>query len=453
MPEFWRTGFGNGMGERGRILLILNSSSGSADNTVARASRLIEESGYSVELQQPDEPARISDIIRETGPSVDRIVLGGGDGTFSHSAPALIDADRPVGLLPLGTANDLARTLGVPRDLDAAVRIATGQRSRRIDLGTINGRPFFNVASIGFSARVAQHHAGERKKRLKMFSYPLSWLDAQRNLKPFTVTLLQGRRKRRFRSTMVAVGNGVHFGGGLMIADDAAIDDGWLDVLYVRPLSALGMAKLLPFLKFGAIKRRQDVRTLRASELTLEAEPDQDFNVDGELVESTPATFGVLRKALEVFVPPPTYEKSAEPEATMELMRDDQVVAMNDVIVALRREAGHLRTAAETARAGGTGDAEVTSRLESAALDYEDKAGRLADIVRDLDDIPDSPSDEAQLVGAAAVKLKAVFSADTVAAMEQEIPEARTRLSDVASEALSQIRDDAAREIVGSLTD
>jgi len=251
---------------------------------------------------------------------------------------------------------------------------------------------------------------------------------------------------------MVAVGNGVHFGGGLMIADDAAIDDGWLAVLYVRPLSAIGMAKLLPFLKFGAIKRRQDVKSLRARELTLKADPEQEFNVDGELVGSTPATFGVLRNALEVFVPPENHETMLGPEDTMELMRDEQVVAIDDVIVALRRESGHLRTAAEEARAQGAGNAEVTARLESLALEYEDKAARLADIVRSLNDIPSSPSDEAQFVDAAAVKLKAVFSADTGAAMEQEIPQAETRLADAARMALPEVRDETAQEIIRSLT-
>lgn len=441
------------MGEdRQKVLLIVNRQSGTAHGPADQAQELLEHAGYQVDLRQPDDPSEISDLIREVGPEVDRIVLGGGDGTFSRSAQALIDADRPVGLLPLGTANDLARTLGIPRDIKAAARIAGGDRSRRIDLGTINDRPFFNVASIGFSARVAQHHAGERKKRLKMLSYPLSWLDAQRGLEPIRVSIEYGGRKRSFKSTMVAVGNGVHFGGGLMIADDAAIDDGWLDVLYVRPLSALGMAKLLPFLKFGAIKRRQDIKTLRTRQLVLEADPQQDFNVDGEMIEQTPATFGVLRGALEVFVPPARYEAAATPEDGMELMRDDQVVAMDDVIVALRREAGHLRTAAEEAKSQGGGNAEVTARLEALAVDYDDKANRLADIVRRMNDIPSSPSDEAQIIGTAAVKLKAVFSADTGDAMAREIPEAETRLADVAREALPQISDESAREIVSSLT-
>lgn len=289
----------------GQALLIVNAKGGTAKGRADAAAGELRRHGFAVEQVIPDDPATISDLIRDRGPEADRIILGGGDGTFSRSAGALMETGKPVGFLPMGTANDLARTLALPADPVEAARIAAGKHSRRIDLGEINGRAFFNVASIGFSVRVAAHHTGERKKRLKMLSYPLSWLDAQREMEPFRVTVRYGRRKRRFRSTMVAIGNGVHFGGGLMIADNAAIDDGWLDMFYVRPLGPLGMLGLLPFLKLGAIRRRQDVRVIRAREIELDARPQQDFNVDGELVESTPARFRVLRHALEVFVPEP----------------------------------------------------------------------------------------------------------------------------------------------------
>lgn len=289
----------------GKALLIINVRGGSADGRVNAAADAVRRSGFDVDLITPDDPSEIANLIRERGVNADRIILGGGDGTFSHSAGALMEAGKPVGFLPMGTANDLARTLALPVEVTEAARIAAGSRSRRIDLGEINGRPFFNVASIGFSVRVATHHTGERKKRLKLLSYPLSWLDAQKDMEPFRVTVRYGKRKRQFSSTMVAVGNGVHFGGGLTIADNAAIDDGWLDMFYVRPLGPLGMLGLLPFLKLGAIRRRQDVRVIRARELELDARPKQDFNVDGEIVENTPARFRVLRHALEVLVPDP----------------------------------------------------------------------------------------------------------------------------------------------------
>ncbi|WP_416900354.1 MAG: lipid kinase [Minwuia sp.] len=263
----------------------------------------LEKAGFEVEFQRPRSPGDIPKMILDGAKTADRIVLGGGDGTFSRSASALIAAGRPVGVLPLGTANDLARTLGIPFDLKRAAAIAAGRATMRIDLGTINDRPFFNVASMGFSARVARHHESGRKQKWKLLSYPMSWLDAHRDTEPFRVQLSWGEHRRTFKSTLMAVGNGVHYGGGLTIQEDAAIDDGWLDVYYIRPLGPLGMLKLLPFLKFGALRRREDVKTLRLRSLHLETDPVQDINVDGEVIETTPARFGILPRALEVLVP------------------------------------------------------------------------------------------------------------------------------------------------------
>lgn len=292
----------------GSTLVIVNRAGGTAGdrNRLRQAIDRLDRAGLEPELHAPEEPAEITELVRHRGPNARRIVLGGGDGTFVHTAPALLEAGRPFGILPMGTANDLARTLGIPFDLDAAAAIVAAGRLRRIDLGTVNGRPYFNVASIGFSARVALHHAGERKRHLKLLSYPLSWLDAQRDFTPFPVTLRYDGRRRRTRATMLAVGNGVHYGGGLTIVDNAAIDDGWLDVFYVRPVGPLRMLRLLPRLKFGAIRRRRDIRTLRVRWIGVETDTPEDVNVDGELLERTPAEFGLLPNALEVYVPAPT---------------------------------------------------------------------------------------------------------------------------------------------------
>lgn len=286
-----------------RTLLIVNTKSGAGVSMAERAWHVFSNAGDSVDFHSPADPSEISDLIRGLGPEADRIVLGGGDGTFSHSASALMQAGRPFGILPMGTANDLARTFAIPHEPERAARVVLRGGLRRIDLGVVNGRPFFNVASMGFSAKVANYHTGERKKRLRLLSYPLSWLDAQRDMKPFRAHLTYDEGAHKTRSTMIAVGNGVHYGGGLTIADDAAIDDGWLDVYYVKPLGPLGMLKLLPFLKFGALKRRQEVRTLRTAKIRVETEPVQQINVDGDNVAETPADFSVLPGALEVFVP------------------------------------------------------------------------------------------------------------------------------------------------------
>ncbi|MDF1719654.1 MAG: lipid kinase [Minwuia sp.] len=289
-------------------LIIINRLGGGATRAIANALQVMREGGLSIDLVRPDHPEQISDVIRDRGPAAGRIIIGGGDGTMLHSAPALLDAGRPVGLLPLGTANDLARTLDIPSDPVQAARVIVQGQTRRIDLGTVNGRPYFNVASLGFSAHVARHHSGERKRRLKLLSYPLSWMDAQRDTKPFRLKLTDRDGKTRStRTTLLAIGNGVYYGGGMRIVDDAAIDDGNLDVFYVRPLGPLGMLRVLPLLRFGAIRRKRDIRAHRVRWLRVETKPQQQINVDGELVEQTPAEFSILPQALEFHVPDPTW--------------------------------------------------------------------------------------------------------------------------------------------------
>mgnify|MGYP000182552405 CR=1 FL=1 len=299
-----------------KTLIIINRQGGGAARVLTNALHVMRDGGLALDLVRPDHPDQIPEIIRLKGPDAGRIIIGGGDGTMLHAAQALLDVGRPVGLLPLGTANDLARTLGIPPDPVQAARIIVRGRTRRIDLGTVNGRPFFNVASMGFSVNVARHHSGERKRRLKLLSYPLSWLDAQRDTKPFRMKLTDRDGKTRSsRTTLLAIGNGVYYGGGMRIVDDATIDDGNLDVYYVRPLGVLGMLRVLPLLRLGAIRRRRDIRSHRLRWLRVETRPPQQINVDGELVEQTPAEFSILPQALEFHVPDPTWSGDTTREA------------------------------------------------------------------------------------------------------------------------------------------
>lgn len=289
-------------------LIIVNRHGGGAARTLTNALQVMRDGGLSLDLVRPDHPDQIPDVIRRKGPGAGRIIIGGGDGTMLHSAQALLDVGRPAGLLPMGTANDLARTLGIAPDPVEAARVIVRGRTRRIDLGTVNGRPYFNVASLGFSVNVARHHSGERKRRLKLLSYPLSWLDAYRDTKPFRLRLTDRDGKvKSTRTTLLAIGNGVYYGGGMRIVDDATIDDGNLDVYYVRPLGVLGMLRVLPLLRTGAIRRKRDIRAHRVRWLRVETKPQQQINVDGELVEQTPAEFSILPQALEFHVPDPTW--------------------------------------------------------------------------------------------------------------------------------------------------
>src|SRR3546814_1375957 len=163
------------------------------------------------------------------------VILGGGDGTMNAAAPALRVLGRPFGLLPLGTANDLARSLGIPFDPAGAADVIVAGASRRIDLGLINGEPFLNVASVGLSAEVVREHesGNGRKRLLGVLNYPISAWSAFRRHRPFPAELVVDGTPTRCRCMQIAVGHGRHHGGGLQVDATAALDDGWLRGYYL----------------------------------------------------------------------------------------------------------------------------------------------------------------------------------------------------------------------------
>ena len=146
------------------VLLIVNPLSSRARESLAPADRL-RARGFCVVERELRDPGAISDSVRHESADADLIVLGGGDGTLNAAAAAIKERGLPVGILPLGTANDLARTLGIPQRLDESCDIIADGHTSRIDLGCVNGRLFFNVASMGVSARVGELMTKGAKRR------------------------------------------------------------------------------------------------------------------------------------------------------------------------------------------------------------------------------------------------------------------------------------------------
>lgn len=286
-----------------RALLLANPKSGSGRAALGDIIELLQERGMIITSAAPKSPEQIPDLIRTNASQADMVIVGGGDGTLSGCLPTLIECDLPLGILPMGTANDLARTLGIPADPSEAAAIIAEGHSARIDVGFVNDRPFFNVASIGFSAEVAKFHRGERKKLLRLLSYPLSWADAYRSHRHFHATITCDGKPRQVRCAMAAVGNGRYYGGGMTIAEDARIDDGLLHVSYVRPIGAWGLLRLLPSLRSGTLAKHELAEVWHAKEVEIATRRPKRINVDGELIGRTPAVFSIRPKLIEVLVP------------------------------------------------------------------------------------------------------------------------------------------------------
>ncbi|WP_374446911.1 lipid kinase [Stella sp.] len=235
---------------------------------------------------------------------ITEVLVGGGDGTMNAAAPGLVATGLPLGILPLGTANDLARSLDIPTDPVAAARIIAAGHRRTIDLGQVNDRYYFNVASIGFSAVLARELSAEAKRRWGVLGYAITAFRLLRRMRPFTATITHDGGQMRSRTIQVAVGNGRHYGGGLTVDAEARPDDGMLDVYSLEIDHWWRLIALAPALRRGTHGTWSDVRTLRTTGCTIATRRPMQVNADGEIVTTTPARFRVHPAAVQIFAPP-----------------------------------------------------------------------------------------------------------------------------------------------------
>lgn len=250
-------------------------------------------------------PELARDIVR-LRQQADCIVICGGDGTVSSGAMAVMESGLPMGILPMGTANDLARTLGLPMDLMEAVDLIVGGYERRIDLGSVNGHAFFNVASVGLSTELAQGLRPELKRRWGRLGYAIAASQVLVKARPFTAWITEKGDTVRVRTFQIAVGNGRHYGGGNVVEASAAIDDGYLDLYSLEMRNVWKLALMLRSFRSGTHGAWNEVRTARCVQFDVRTRRPQPINTDGEIVTATPATFRVHPEAIAVYAPPGT---------------------------------------------------------------------------------------------------------------------------------------------------
>jgi diacylglycerol kinase (ATP) len=287
-----------------RVLLIVNtrSRSGRAIGVEARSALLA--LGCRVVPAEHEKRMRPAELVRLHAGAVDVVAAVGGDGTMNATAPALLETGLPLLVIPAGTGNDLARTLGIPLDPREAVRLLRDGAPRRIDIGLVNDVPFFNVASVGFGVHLTHALTRDSKRRWGVLGYLIAGLRALERLRPFTAWITHGDDIQVSRTVHIAVGNGRHFGGGMTVAEDARIDDGKLDVFSLEVSSIWGLLKLLPALRSGRHNSWVEIRSLTGDAIEIRTRRRRSINADGEITTRTPAVFRVMPGAITVYAPP-----------------------------------------------------------------------------------------------------------------------------------------------------
>lgn len=233
--------------------------------------------------------------------SVDCVIAAGGDGTLVRAAGVALARGIPLGVIPLGTFNELARTLELPLDVEGAVAAIAAGAQREIDVSRVNGHYFVNEASIGISSRITRLQTPEVKQRFGWFAIIATALQAYRHSRPIHCEVIADETRASFRTIQLTIANSNRF-GGVVNVQDAAIDDGWLDLYSVdidRPSKAFGIARALLAGKRDSVP---GLRTLRSKKFDVRTRHPHRIAADGEDAGTTPAVFEVLPKALRVYV-------------------------------------------------------------------------------------------------------------------------------------------------------
>lgn len=293
-----------------RILILWNPSAGSAEKASALRAALEERRDCTIrEVATREDVVYAARSAAETG--FDLIAAAGGDGTVNAVVNGLSehDGELPLAILPLGTGNDLARTLAIPDDAELAAELVSSGQVRHIDRVCLDagGRQthYVNMASAGFSGEVLRWTTEEIKKWWGSLAYARGVAEKIDELRPYQVILsLDNQPVMHEELYNVVLANGRTTSGGMVLAPYANPEDGLLEVLLVRADGWGDLAVLAAEFFAGRHLEGERVVYGRASRVQIQSEPPMPFSLDGDLVTDEPVTVTVERQAIPVIVGP-----------------------------------------------------------------------------------------------------------------------------------------------------
>lgn len=300
-----------------KIRAIVNLRAGVAAHRALDALAASRPSWPNVEVRLTEGPAHATALAREAVEDEAALVLAaGGDGTVNEVAAALVGSGVPLGIVPVGSGNGLARALRIPLRPDRALAALEGGVARRMDVGQINGKPFLNVAGVGFDAFVgwAFHKAGKKGGRRGVFTYVRMSLRLLSLYSAPVVRLEAGGVTLDARPFVMAFANGPQYGAGAVLNPGAKLNDGRLEVVLFEDGPFLETMAMVPRLFLGGIERSRRYRRLVVERAVLYARVPAEHHRDGEPEpEAGRLEVKLLPKALRVLVPRAVAEDPAGP--------------------------------------------------------------------------------------------------------------------------------------------
>ncbi len=287
-----------------RTLIIINPISGTRnkDFVVNLIDRHLSQEEFDYGIVYTEGPGHATELAKAAADDgFDLVIAAGGDGTVHETAVGLIHSHTALGIIPVGSGNGLGRHLHIPTHVAKAIKLLSDCASTKIDVCTANGHPFFNVAGVGYDAKIARKFAKLPTRGFK--SYISSVLKEWRSYKPKKYKLITNDLEIKKRAFLISIANGSQFGNNAWIAPNAKLNDGLMDICILKEFNVLAVPMLAYQLFNKAIDESAYTESLKTDSLIIK-QKSKRAHLDGEPYKlGKTIEFKVLPKALNIFAP------------------------------------------------------------------------------------------------------------------------------------------------------
>lgn len=293
-----------------KVRFIVNPIAGGSDSTEAinnAVSRAFKNEGGIFEVRATKSQGhgyKLSEEARDKG--YDMVFACGGDGTINEVASALVKTDIPLGIMPMGSGNGLARALKLPWDIDAVVNLALHGKIKKVDVGKVDDRYFFATAGFGFDALISKMYADKASRSGKRGIWPYFPIALKEFMtyKPHSTKIRYDDRIMRVYPFLLTVANTEQYGASAVIAPGAKPDDGLLDICVVEDISPIKALKLAFNLFKGNIDELEGFKRVHANTIEIVMDGKNYIHADGEAFDSGERVkVSIVPKGLNVLVP------------------------------------------------------------------------------------------------------------------------------------------------------
>lgn len=289
-----------------KLLILFNPAAGrgSAGRKLPEVMSVLRANGIRPEIRESQSTEHLRELAHQAwAGQPDIVVSAGGDGTHHHVLDQLWGSEVPLGMIPLGTGNDLSDGIGVPRDLRQATAALLRGKTKQIDLGRVGSNVFGGMAGVGLDSMVARYVNERAQKIPGRLAYVWAILRCLKVYQPPSVDVRADGFSFSGGVIAVLVGNLPFYGGGLRITPHARADDGLLDVCLIPAMRKVRLLPWIPRVYRGTHLAHPRIHYFQTQRVTLSSSVFLNLYGDGEFIQALPATIEVVPRAVRVIVP------------------------------------------------------------------------------------------------------------------------------------------------------